>query len=119
MKVIKINKDGLIKVKEIDPENLYNQYDFYAPLTYKKYPLSVAVKENSLYNNEQPNHTANNLFKRNDFYGDIYIILENPDEYDSDAEASENEASAENETNKADLTFENLLLDIYNNNLVY
>lgn len=117
MKAIKIKTNGFIKIKSINTEKLYNKYEIYAPLTDKKYPLSVAVKENSLFSNEQPNHTANNLFKRNDFYGDIYIILENPEDYDSE-DSQDNDEKEEYEINKTVWTFENLLLDIHKNTLV-
>ena len=53
------------------------------------------------------------LFKKeNEYFGDIYIFLEDP-EYTTDDD--EEQETFKNQHH----TFENLLLDIYNNNLVY
>ena len=118
MKCISISTKGIIKITDINEDYLYNKYELGAPTTDKRYPLSVAVRcfdEIRKNKDDIYNIRANQIFKRNDFYGKIYIILDEFDDYsDDDSDSDEND-----NLNKSYWTFENLLNDIYNDKLVY
>jgi len=114
MKCITISTKGIIKITEINEDYLYNKYELGAPTTDKRYPISVAVRcfdEVRKNKDDVYNIRANQIFKRNDFYGKIYITLDEFEDYSDDSD-SEN-------INKSFWTFENLLNDIYNDKLVY
>lgn len=114
-KAIGINEDGIITIINVNMNHIYKNYELYAPLTAKKYPLSVAVKENVIYSNAKPNERANILFKDNQYFGKIYIFLDDIDDIDDD-DIEEEDLKELKEKYK--WTFEDLVNDVYNNTLV-
>lgn len=117
MRAIFISAEGLILSLNVNVKDLYekDEFEFYAPLTTSKYPLCLACKAYSCFDDRhRPNKKANELFKKeNEYFGDIYIFLEDP-EYSTDDDYEEDEIPK-----NPYHTFENLLTDVYNNNLVY
>jgi len=83
-KAIEINEDGVITINKVNMNHIYKNYELYAPLTAKKYPLSVAVKENVIYSNAKPNNRANILFNDNQYFGKVYLFLDDIDDDDID-----------------------------------
>jgi len=121
MRAIKITTNDEFEEVDIDVKTLSETYDFYAPFTTLRYPLCVGVRLLSTYKENElikVNTRANKTFNQpGQYFGDVYIFLDadEPEDDDEDEPEDDDVCYLKNPL----WTFENLIRDISNYNLVY